>query len=66
MAGKDILSEYGRDTSQPQRAGAVSGGVTQAKPLANRGPVGPKTVNNPQRPGLHGTNHGNCGTQGKH
>jgi len=29
-------------------------------------PQGPKGINNPQTPGLHGSNHGNAVNQGKH
>ena len=61
----DILSEYGRDSSQPQKAGATSGGVKSAKELPYSPPVGPSGQMN-QGPGIHGTNHGCCGTQGKH
>lgn len=64
--GRDILSEYGSDISHPQAARATCGGVTEAKPIANYSPPkGPTSINNPQTPGLHGTNHGVCGTQGK-
>lgn len=31
-----------------------------------RPPVGPKNINDPKSPGLHGTNHGPCGSQGKY
>mgnify|MGYP001585616239 CR=1 FL=1 len=62
---RDILSEYGRDSSSPQRPRATSGGVKEAKPLEYCPPVGPSNVGDPKSPGLHGTNHGNCGTQGK-
>lgn len=61
---RDILSEYGRDTSKPQSARATSGGVKSAKEIANyKPPVGPKGINDPKGPGLHGDNCGNCGTQ---
>lgn len=62
---KDILSEYGRDSSQPQAARAASGGQQHPKDLPYCPPVGPKSINDPKSPGLHGTNHGNCGTQGR-
>lgn len=55
---RDILGEYGPDSSQPQRARASSGGVTQAKPLPYCPPQGPKGQMH-QGPGLGGTNHGN-------
>lgn len=28
-------------------------------------PQGPKGINDPKEPGLHGANHGTCGTQSK-
>ncbi len=56
----------GPDTPKPQEPRASSGGVTTAKPLAERPPVGPKGINDPQSPGLHGTNHGNSVNQGRH
>lgn len=62
---RDILSEYGNDSSQPQAPRATSGGVTQAKPLPYSPPKGPSNINDPKSPGLHGTNHGQCGSQGK-
>lgn len=66
MANKssDILSQYGRDSRQPQAARATCGGVCEAKPLPYSPPQGP-TNQMRARPGLGGTNHGNCGTQGK-
>lgn len=61
---KDILSEYGPDSKQPQAAVATNGGKPQVKPLAYSPPVGPSNINDPKSPGLHGSNHGNNGTQG--
>ena len=49
----------GPDTSKPQVPRATKGGTTVAKPLADRGPVGPKR-------GGSGSNHGNKVGQGKH
>lgn len=64
---RDILSMYGRDTPQPQQPVASNGGRCDPKDVMNyKPPVGPKTINDPKSPGLHGTNHGCCGTQGKH
>jgi hypothetical protein len=63
---RDILSEYGKDVYKPQAARATSGGVKSAKEIANyKPPVGPKGISDPKSPGLHGSNEGTCGTQGK-
>lgn len=63
---RGILSEYGRSSNMPAAAPAQSGGVTSAKPIANYSPpVGPSGISDPKSPGLHGTNHGPCGTQQK-
>lgn len=62
---RDILSGFGRDVPHPQAPAARSGGVTEAKPLPYSPPQGPKGINDPQTPGLHGSNHGTCGTQGR-
>lgn len=60
---KDILSEYGPESKSGSRA--TCGGVHEAKPLPYKPPVGPKDQMH-KGPGLRGgTNHGNCGTQGK-
>ncbi len=60
---RDILSEYGSDSPGNQQPRASSGGVTSAKELPYSPPKGPSNISDPQSPGLHGTNHGNCGTQ---
>ena len=60
--GKDILSEYGPEASSGSRSN--SGGVKEAKPLPYDPPKGP-TEQMRRAVGLGGTNHGNCGTQGK-
>jgi len=60
---KDILSDYGSDRGMGGRR-ATCGGVKEAKPLPYKEPVGPKGIMQ-KGPGLHGTNHGNAGTQGK-
>ena len=62
---RDILGEYGNDTSQPQTPRASNGGQMEVKPLPYDPPKGPSGQMQ-QSPGIHGTNHGNCGTQGKH
>src|SRR5260370_1205292 len=56
---RDILSEYGRDTSQPQVERASSGGVVRAGDVNDyQRPLGPKNINDTKGPGLHGKNHG--------
>lgn len=60
---KDILSEYGSDSSQPQAARATNGGQCEPKSIPYSPPQGPKGQTT--GPGIGGTNHGNCGTQGK-
>lgn len=58
-AGRDILSEYGRDSGGPQRPRATSGGVTMARDVMNyKPPCGPTNINDPKSPGLHGHNCG--------
>jgi hypothetical protein len=57
---RDILSEYGKDIPHPQAARATTGGVKEAKPIANyKPPQGPSNIMDPKSPGIHGTNHGN-------
>ena len=61
---RDILSEYGNDSSSPQAPRASGGGAQTPRDVHNyKPPVGPSNINDPKRPGLNGTNHGNCGTQ---
>lgn len=62
---KDILNEYGPDSPQDQKPRATSGGCTTAKDLPYSPPKGPMGIMGNERPGLGGSNHGNCGTQGK-
>lgn len=63
---RDILGEYGPDSRQPQASRADCGGVEMkdVKPLPYSPPKGP-TGHMQSSPGLHGTNHGNAGSQGK-
>lgn len=61
----DILNNYGANSSQKDAGRATCGGVEKAKPLAYDPPKGP-TSQTQQGPGIHGTNHGQCGTQGRH
>jgi hypothetical protein len=56
---KDILSQYGPESHQPQRPRADSGGCTSARDVMNyRPPQGPSNINDPKGPGLHGANYG--------
>ena len=57
----DILGEYGPD--KMPHIGNKKGGEMEKKQLPYSPPVGPKGIMDSQSPGLHGTNHGNCGTQ---
>lgn len=64
---KEILSYYGPDSSQPQAPRAKSGGVTEAKTGRYDPPKGPTNMmHSGKGPGYSATNHGMCGTQGKH
>jgi hypothetical protein len=64
---RDILDSYGRDTSQPQAAPTRGGGKVPAHDVNSyQPPKGPSNIGSPQSPGLHGTNHGCCGSQGKY
>lgn len=60
----DILSQYGRDSTQPQKPRATSGGCTECKDLPYDPPTG--RAGSTSGPGLGGTNHGTCGTQSKY
>ena len=60
----DILSEYGSDSGTGERPRATNGGRQEVKPTS---------YSPPSRPGYQpttgpggGTNHGTCGTQGRH
>ena len=58
-AGRDILSEYGKDISHPQAPRATSGGCTSARDVMNyKPPVGPTNIHDAKSPGIHGANHG--------
>jgi len=61
----EILDEYGRDSHQPQAPRATNGGCCEPKDLPYDPPVGPSGQMR-EGPGLGGTNHGVCGTQGRH
>jgi hypothetical protein len=60
---RDILGEYGPDSPSHQKARPTNGGHMEPKELPYSPPVGPSNIGDPKSPGLHGTNHGNCGTQ---
>ena len=60
---RDILSEYGSDSGAEQKPRATNGGEMAVKPIPYSPPKGPTGQMQPG-PGLHGTNMGNCGTQG--
>jgi hypothetical protein len=62
---KDILSMYGSDARSGSRAKCGGDMTDCVKDVRKyRPPVGP-TNQMQNSPGIHGTNHGNCGTQGK-
>lgn len=61
---KDIHGQFGPEVKSGPRA--TNGGKMEVKPVPYSPPVGPKHQHQ-QGPGLGGgTNHGCCGTQGKH
>ncbi len=64
---KDILGGFGPDSRMPQVPRATNGGVMPVRDVHNyQPPVGPSNINDPKSAGLHGENHGVCGTQGRH
>lgn len=62
---RDILNEYGNDSNAPMAPRATNGGNMPVKPIPYDPPKGPSNIGDSKSPGLHGTNHGNCGTQGR-
>ena len=60
---KGILSEYGPESTSGSRTS--SGGKQDPKPLPYSPPKGPVGQSH-NSPGLGGTNHGQCGSQGRH
>lgn len=62
---KDILSMYGPDSASDQMPRASNGGQMPVKPIPYSPPKGPSNIGDSKSPGLHGSNHGNCGTQGR-
>lgn len=64
---RDILSEYGPESRGESHVSNLKGGVERARDVHNYSPPkGPLNINDSQSPGLHGSNLGNCGTQGCH
>lgn len=63
---RDILGEYGPESNQPQAPVSRDGGQCDPKPIPYSPPVGPKNINDPKGPGLHGDNCGTSGTQGRY
>lgn len=59
----DILNMYGSDSGAGQKPRATNGGKQDVKSLPYSEPVGPR---NKTQVGSSGTNHGCCGTQGRH
>lgn len=59
-----ILDEYGKDVNTMQAPRATNGGKQDPKPIPYSPPTG--RCGSTSGPGLGGTNHGCCGTQGKH
>ena len=63
---KDILGMYGPDSPDNQKPRATNGGQMPVKEIKYSPPQGPTTFSH-EGPGLaNHTNHGCCGTNGKH
>lgn len=60
---EDILDMFNPGGMEGSRAS--NGGQMPVKELPYSPPAGPKGIGDSQSPGIHGTNHGNAGTQGK-
>lgn len=60
----ELIKPFGPDSRQEQKPRATNGGQCDPKDMPYDKPVGP-TSQMQQGPGLHGTNHGSCGSQGK-
>lgn len=61
---RGILSEYGPEVKSHGRAKCGGDMTGMVKDINYKPPVGPKGQMD-KGVGLGGTNHGNCGTQGK-
>lgn len=58
--GRDILSEYGRDSGAGNQPRATTGGIKSARDVMNyRPPQGPIGIMRTAGPGLGGSNAGN-------
>jgi len=56
---RDILREYGPDSSQPQQASSSNGGRITPRDVNNyQSPQGPKGIMGNESPSLGGSNHG--------
>lgn len=64
--GRDILRGFGPDSKSGSTSRASNGGQVTAKPLSYSPPKGPIGISSPKQGSIGGTNHGQCGTQGKH
>ena len=63
---KDILGMFGPDSPSHEQPRASGGGQMPVKPIPYSPPQGPTTFSH-EGPGLaNHTNHGCCGTNGKH
>lgn len=65
-SGKDILGGFGKDSRSPQVGRATNGGQQTPKAMPYSPPKGPIGISSPKQGSIGGTNHGKCGTQGKH
>lgn len=59
---KDIFDGFPSSATQGGKR-ATNGGKQEPKDLPYKPPVGPR---NKTQPGHSGTNHGQCGSQGRH
>ena len=62
---RPILGGFGPDSSQPQAPVNTNGGKQTSKDVMGYSPpYGPTNINDPQGPGIHGTNLGNANAPG--
>ena len=62
---RHFLEEFNSEDPGEQKPRATNGGRMDPKPIPYSPPMGPNNINDPKTPGIHGTNHGPCGTQGR-